>query len=84
MQLGALAACLNLPEMQDRKLRLVGRADPRGTDAYNAQTSLLRNYGRTLTRRGAEPDLWARLRTQLPNRRPASPGRSPSPPYAGA
>jgi peptidoglycan-associated lipoprotein len=34
-QLVSLAACLNAPGMRDRTLRLVGRADPRGTTEYN-------------------------------------------------
>lgn len=42
MQVAALAKCLDLPEMRDRKLILVGRADPRGTDAYNARLGMKR------------------------------------------
>lgn len=34
-QLQALASCLNHDVMQSRHVLLVGRADPRGTDAYN-------------------------------------------------
>lgn len=34
-QLAALVLCLNHESMQSRGVLLVGRADPRGTDAYN-------------------------------------------------
>jgi OOP family OmpA-OmpF porin len=34
-QLAALVRCLNHPSMESRGVLLVGRADPRGTDAYN-------------------------------------------------
>ncbi len=33
--LAALASCLNHPEMADRSVLLVGRADARGAEAYN-------------------------------------------------
>lgn len=36
-QLLALASCLNHPGLEDRHVRLVGRADPRGTVDYNEQ-----------------------------------------------
>jgi peptidoglycan-associated lipoprotein len=36
-QLGALATCLNAPGMRERSIQLVGRADPRGSDAYNEE-----------------------------------------------
>jgi outer membrane protein OmpA-like peptidoglycan-associated protein len=42
IQLAALATCLNLQQMRERKLVLVGRADPRGTDAYNARLGMKR------------------------------------------
>jgi len=35
--LQALASCLNHPSMADRTLNLVGRADEKGTDAYNEE-----------------------------------------------
>lgn len=41
-QLAALATCLNSPGMRQRTLRLVGRADPRGSDGYNAKLGLKR------------------------------------------
>ncbi|HEY1957721.1 MAG TPA: OmpA family protein [Polyangiaceae bacterium] len=34
-QLVAFASCMNHPEMKNRRIVLVGRADARGTDAYN-------------------------------------------------
>jgi peptidoglycan-associated lipoprotein len=34
-ELLALASCLNKPGMENRRVLLVGRADPRGSDAYN-------------------------------------------------
>jgi outer membrane protein OmpA-like peptidoglycan-associated protein len=34
-ELLALASCLNKPGLESRHVLLVGRADPRGTDAYN-------------------------------------------------
>jgi hypothetical protein len=34
-QLAAFVRCLNHPEMAGRKVALIGRADPRGTDDYN-------------------------------------------------
>jgi OmpA-OmpF porin, OOP family len=34
-ELVALASCLNKPGLESRHVLLVGRADPRGTDAYN-------------------------------------------------
>lgn len=34
-QLLSLASCLNHPGLESRHVRLVGRADPRGTSAYN-------------------------------------------------
>jgi peptidoglycan-associated lipoprotein len=34
-QLVALASCLNKPGLENRHVLLVGRADPRGSDAYN-------------------------------------------------
>jgi peptidoglycan-associated lipoprotein len=34
-ELLALASCLNKPGMESRQVILVGRADPRGSDAYN-------------------------------------------------
>lgn len=36
-QLVALASCLNHPGLESRHVRLVGRADPRGSEAYNMQ-----------------------------------------------
>lgn len=41
-QLGALAACLNSPGMTERKIQLVGRADPQGTEAYNDRLAMQR------------------------------------------
>jgi outer membrane protein OmpA-like peptidoglycan-associated protein len=41
-QLVALAQCLNSLGMRDRSVRLVGRADPAGTDAYNEQLGMKR------------------------------------------
>jgi OmpA-OmpF porin, OOP family len=41
-QLSAFVRCLNHPSMLGRKVELVGRADPRGTDAYNMQLGLRR------------------------------------------
>lgn len=35
--LEALAVCVTTGPLKDRRLELVGHADPRGTDAYNAQ-----------------------------------------------
>jgi peptidoglycan-associated lipoprotein len=34
-ELVALASCLNKPGLESRHVLLVGRADPRGSDAYN-------------------------------------------------
>jgi outer membrane protein OmpA-like peptidoglycan-associated protein len=34
-ELVALASCLNKPGLENRQVILVGRADPRGSDAYN-------------------------------------------------
>jgi peptidoglycan-associated lipoprotein len=34
-ELAALASCLNKPGLENRSVVLVGRADPRGSDAYN-------------------------------------------------
>jgi len=34
-ELAALASCLNKPGLENRSVILVGRADPRGSDAYN-------------------------------------------------
>jgi outer membrane protein OmpA-like peptidoglycan-associated protein len=42
MQLAALATCLDAPGIRDRKLVLVGRADPRGPEQYNARLGLQR------------------------------------------
>jgi outer membrane protein OmpA-like peptidoglycan-associated protein len=42
MQLEGLASCLALPEMQDRTLLLVGRADPAGSNAYNDELGMKR------------------------------------------
>jgi OOP family OmpA-OmpF porin len=36
-QLVALASCLNHPGLESRHVLLVGRADPRGSDAYNLE-----------------------------------------------
>jgi OmpA-OmpF porin, OOP family len=36
-QIAALASCLNAPGQRDRMILLVGRADPRGSDAYNME-----------------------------------------------
>jgi peptidoglycan-associated lipoprotein len=36
-QLAALASCLNHASMRDRTVLLVGRADPRGENAYNLE-----------------------------------------------
>jgi OmpA-OmpF porin, OOP family len=41
-QLIALAACLNSPGMRERSIQLIGRADPRGTEAYNEKLGLKR------------------------------------------
>ena len=41
-QLVALAKCLNHPEMAGRNVLLIGRADPRGTDAYNQKLGMKR------------------------------------------
>jgi OmpA-OmpF porin, OOP family len=41
-QIAALASCLNTPGMQERKVLLVGRADQRGTDAYNEELGMKR------------------------------------------
>jgi len=41
-QLAAFVRCLNHPSMLDRKVALVGRADPRGSDAYNMQLGMRR------------------------------------------
>jgi outer membrane protein OmpA-like peptidoglycan-associated protein len=42
VQLEAFAACLNSDEMKDRKLLLVGRADPAGTADYNDELGMKR------------------------------------------
>ncbi len=41
-QLGAFAECLNTPGMRDRKVQLVGRTDPQGTDAHNNELGIER------------------------------------------
>lgn len=41
-QLVSLASCLNHPGLENRRVLLVGRADPRGTDAYNMQLGMRR------------------------------------------
>jgi len=41
-ELMALAACLNSPKYEHLKLRLVGRADPRGSERYNDRLGLER------------------------------------------
>jgi peptidoglycan-associated lipoprotein len=42
IQIAALAACLNASSMRDRKVQLVGRADPEGSDAYNEELGMKR------------------------------------------
>lgn len=41
-QLAAFATCLNSTTMRDHKVRLVGRADPRGTNQYNDKLGMQR------------------------------------------
>ncbi len=41
-QVAALAACLNAPGMRERRIILVGRADERGTEGYNADLGMKR------------------------------------------
>lgn len=41
-QVVALASCLNSPGMTDRRILLVGRADPSGANAYNDELGLKR------------------------------------------
>jgi OOP family OmpA-OmpF porin len=41
-QLSAFVRCMNHPSMLDKKVALVGRADPRGSDDYNIQLGLRR------------------------------------------
>jgi OOP family OmpA-OmpF porin len=41
-QLAAFATCLNSVTMRDHKVRLVGRADPRGTSQYNDKLGMQR------------------------------------------
>jgi peptidoglycan-associated lipoprotein len=41
-QLAAFATCLNSVTMRDHHIRLVGRADPRGTNQYNDKLGLQR------------------------------------------
>ena len=41
-ELLALASCLNKPGLENRKVILVGRADPRGSDAYNIKLGAAR------------------------------------------
>lgn len=41
-QLGAFAECLNTPGMKERRVELIGRADPEGTEAYNAELGMER------------------------------------------
>jgi outer membrane protein OmpA-like peptidoglycan-associated protein len=55
-ELEALASCLNHPSMQDQTILLVGRADPRGTVAYNDRLALERaeNIEDYLVRHGVD------------------------------
>jgi len=41
-QLAAFVRCLNHPSMLERKVALVGRADPRGSDDYNMKLGMQR------------------------------------------
>lgn len=41
-QLTALSACLSSPGMEERTITLVGRADPKGSDAFNEQLGMKR------------------------------------------
>lgn len=41
-QVVALASCLNAPGMRERRVVLVGRADLRGTEAYNSDLGMKR------------------------------------------
>ncbi len=41
-QIGALASCLNMPSIRERKIVLVGRADAQGIDPYNEELGLKR------------------------------------------
>jgi peptidoglycan-associated lipoprotein len=56
-ELEALASCLNHPGMADQSIVLVGRADPRGTEAYNAGLGMRRaeSIERFLTDRHVDP-----------------------------
>jgi peptidoglycan-associated lipoprotein len=56
-QLAALVRCLNHETMQSRSVLLVGRADPRGTDAYNMElgTKRVEHIRDFLVREGLDP-----------------------------
>lgn len=41
-QLTALSVCLSSPGMRERTITLVGRADPKGSDAFNQQLGMKR------------------------------------------
>jgi len=57
-QLAAFVRCLNHESMRTRTVLLVGRADPRGSDAYNMKLGLKRaeQIREFLTREGLAPE----------------------------